>query len=152
MIKNYCTQLYFKLVKHYLNHSIRSANVKTIFDLWYDGNPAKRIAPYYCFRGYDMFKKGDNIVLSKASSVMNAIYEEAKIQGKVTRKTDISALTKVNRDKLFEEVYLSLCRVAYDTDENATLDKLRIGEKCILTIYEKVCKPHRKKRTINEMS
>ena len=28
-----------------------------------------------------MFKKGDNIDLSKASSVMNATYEEAKIQG-----------------------------------------------------------------------
>ena len=97
-----------------------------------------------------MFKKGDNIVLSKASSVMNAIYEEAKIQGKITRRTDISALTKVKRDKLFEEVlYLSLFRVACKINENATLDKLRIGEKCILTIYEKVCKPHRKKRTIN---
>ena len=99
-----------------------------------------------------MFKKGENVVLSKASSVVNAIYEEAKIQGKITRRTDISALTKVNRDILFEEVYLSLCRVAYKTNDNATLDKLRIGEKCILTIYEKVCKPHRKKRTINEVS
>ena len=51
-----------------------------------------------------MFKKGENVVLSKASSVVNAIYEEAKIQGKITRRTDISALTKVKRDKLFEEV------------------------------------------------
>ena len=50
-----------------------------------------------------------NIVLSKSSSVMNEIYEEAKIQGKVIRRTDNSALKKINRDKLFGEVYLSLC-------------------------------------------
>ena len=54
-----------------------------------------------------MFKKG-NSVLSKASSVINAIHEEAKIQGKFTRRTHIPELIKVHRDKLFEDLYLSL--------------------------------------------
>ena len=37
-------------------------------------------------------------------------------------------LKKITRGKLFQKAFLNLCKVAYETDDNATLVKCRVGE------------------------
>ena len=122
--------------------------MKTIFDLWYDGNIVRKIAPYYCLRGFDLFKDGDSLVLSRATFVMSSIYEEAKVQGKVTRKNDMTSMTKVERDQLFEAAFISLGKIAKKTDDDVLLDKHRIGEMGFLRFYDLLKEPHRKKRKV----
>ena len=67
---------------------------------------------------------------------MSAIFYEAKVQGKVTRKNDMSTLAKVDRDKLFEAAFRSLCKVAKKTDDDTKLDKYRVGEIGFLRFYD----------------
>ena len=80
---------------------------------------------------------------------MTALYEEAKTQGRVNRRNDMTSMTKLERDQLFEAAFISLAKVAKKTDDDAKLDKCRIGEIGFLRFYDLLKEPSRKKRRLN---
>jgi hypothetical protein len=108
-------------------------NVKTLWDLWWNGVPVDRIAPYKNLRGYDLYVKSDKNRLTRAKRVLNKLitYSEKRVK-------EISLISNADRDRVFEVAYLKLYCVLRGNESMDSLDEKRIGETAYMTLYDNI--------------
>lgn len=109
-----------------------TCNVRTLWDLWWDGEKERRIAPYRFLKSYDVEKKSR---LSKGRCVMEYIIRKCE------RATPYS-IVRMNlqsRDEVFTLGFEKLCSVCYPSDYAdglEALDSRRVGDITYIRFYE----------------
>ena len=109
------------------------SNTRTLWDLWWKGNPAKQYAPYRQLHQYDLNNRADHALLSKTRRVMQALV--ARCPGGLT-SADVSSKSQEELNRLFEASYISLCNEIFPDSSEEELDGRRIGDKSYATIYD----------------
>jgi hypothetical protein len=107
-----------------------------MWDLWWGGNPALRYAPYRRLNGrWDLTKKNDDNLLTKATKVINTIVGYSGNSNSV-----IHTMSNKDRDACFEVGYVTLFNRLYPDLDDATLDTRRIGDRQYVTLYDLINK------------
>ena len=78
-----------------------------------------------------MTKKGDDNLLTKAKKVVNTLVSLSD-----RSKAVIQAMSVSDRDKCFEDAYVSLFNAVYPDQEDSMLDSRRIGDLMYVTVYD----------------
>lgn len=111
-------------------------NTKLMWDLWWGGKPTLGYAPYRRLSGrWDLTKKGDDNLLTKAAKVMNTIVGYSG-----SNNAAIQAMSSIDRDKCFEVGYITLFKCIYPSVDAEALDARRIGDRQYVTLYDLINK------------
>eukprot|EP00602_Paraphysomonas_sp_CaronLab_P013122 CAMPEP_0185042226 /NCGR_PEP_ID=MMETSP1103-20130426/42225_1 /TAXON_ID=36769 /ORGANISM="Paraphysomonas bandaiensis, Strain Caron Lab Isolate" /LENGTH=523 /DNA_ID=CAMNT_0027582255 /DNA_START=1070 /DNA_END=2638 /DNA_ORIENTATION=+ len=103
-------------------------NVRTLWDLWWDGQQAQGIGPYKYIKGVDLVNRKDKCNLTKFSKIMEALTATASTLGLIGPTRRISGMTVSERDDLFGKSYTKLCMDMHRVRLLEDLDKRKIGE------------------------
>lgn len=96
-------------------------------------------APYRQLSGrWDLTKKNDDNLLTKATKVMKEIVSHS---GK--SNAEIQAMNNADRDKCFENGYVTLFTSLYPGLDALALDSLRFGDRQYVTLYDLINKHNR---------
>ena len=121
-------------------------DTRTLWDLWWNGKPVDRIAPYRHLQTFDFFVKSDKQKLCRARRVINKLIHYSIIVMNSNEINDVSIGLKTNyirdmsiveRDRVFEESYIKLYSVL-SGQSLEVLDMKRVGEKSVNTIWDKI--------------
>jgi hypothetical protein len=110
-------------------------SVKIIWDYYWIGNPLLRYKPYRFLRGFDLPKKSDAQLLSKATYVVNVILDFAGVQSKEDVR-EVAAMNVDQRDKIFEKGFTALFSSIFPEQTLEDLDKRRVGELTYVHVYD----------------
>lgn len=117
--------------------------VKTLWDLWWSGNAAKRIGPYRKIQGNDLISKTERTYLSKAKFVMEELVLLARQEGLATEK-ELRTMEPVERDKVFDKAFFRLTEKISSSEMNLdSNNQNRFGEKSYITLYRLISKSSR---------
>lgn len=110
-------------------------NLRTLWDLWWEGNVSCGYAPYRFIKGVDLPNKRDKISLSKARTTVRLLLHYQSFSEVAVSKLPIS-----DRDELFSKCFYSLAKAKYPTHSEEQLkdlfDNKRIGELTFSSIYD----------------
>ncbi len=126
-------------------------NVRTMWDLWWVGNPALQIQPYRKLRADDLKVITEKKGLAKARVVMNVMCGYSGVENNVRIGETFLQMTSVDRDSKFAIAFKLLCDEAYRNSE--ALDQRRVGEFSYFTFYDllkQIKRPRKKTKRIRE--
>lgn len=110
-----------------------------MWDLWWVGKPALGYAPYRRLSGrWDLAKKNDDNLLTKATKVMNEIVRHSG-----SNNAAIQVMSNIDRDKCFEIGYVTLFKLLYPGLDDVDLDSARFGDRQYVTLYDLINKHNR---------
>lgn len=114
-------------------------NLKTFWDLWFEGNPLLRISPYKSFKKYDFSSRKNYVSYSKGKNVIQKLHE---LSGK--NEQEINELNKIERDSLFISTFQQFCVKYHPEVTNDKVDGLSY-----VTWYERMQQRNRKRKRID---
>jgi len=110
----------------------RDITVRSIFDYWFDGDPAKNYQPFRKLKGFDLSSKCSKRMLSKASGVIKVLLKS----GNVT-ETEVAGMNDfAERDRLFERYYMQMFHSLYPNSDESAFDRRRIGDLTYSHVYD----------------
>jgi hypothetical protein len=124
----------------------QNIHVKALWDLWWFGNKAQRIAPYRLLKSFDFVASADKNYFSKAKNVVQALIDRATQLG-LTNHQSLAALDIAEMDEIFKKSFLSLVSsVGTNISAPDGESSSRIGDISYLTLYDRIKKPNRQPR------
>jgi hypothetical protein len=118
-----------------------TCNVKTFWDLWWEGDPSRRISPYKNLTKRDFFCKKQPPIYSKGKRVVKELLSLLPGNG---ASLQISSLSKIERDGLYKSAFSNLCTAYYpQCTSQEDLDARRVGDLTFVTWYDKMTKAKR---------
>ena len=109
-------------------------HLQMLWDLWWDGNPAEKLVPYRKLSPDDMSDNKEKAVFSKAVNLMKELLTGD--DGVQYGPNEILSLTKRERDQVFQELNLELCKKAYPSWEDVDFDKKGVVSRKYSSIYD----------------
>jgi hypothetical protein len=107
-----------------------TANLNTLWHLWFGGIPAQQIGPLKSLKCTDL-KKKDKSRLAKARQVI----EKLVAQLPAANRTGLTSLTAASRDQLYEQAFRSFFEVICGGQSMASRN---YGDHSYLTWYDKI--------------
>jgi hypothetical protein len=125
-------------------------DTKKTWDLWWGGDRARKICPYRILQSIDLYDPRDKQIMSKARKVIEAIESKAtelNLINSVNQRLETASVQR--RDQVFEQAFPSLCKEIFEErfDEEDDMDKRRIGDMSILTVYDHMARANQRKRS-----
>jgi hypothetical protein len=115
-------------------------DVLKMWELWFFGNPAHRIAPYKTFKTYDLLK-ADHTLLSKAALVMTFL--QSLCDDNLLPRDYNSCM--IQSRQIFGTAFLGLLSLAFPDDTELEQDRRRPGSLSYVTFYDIVLKIRRQR-------
>ncbi len=131
-------------------------NVRTMWDLWWVGNPALRIQSYRKLRADDLKVVNEKKHLVKARAIMTVMCGYSGEEINIHTGETFLQMSSAVRDAKFALAFQQLCAFVYKDNNSETMDQRRVGEYSYLTFYDllnQIEKPRKKpkaKRTATE--
>ena len=114
----------------------KNVHAKTLWNLWWSGNPSIHVGPYRKLQPFDLFHKADRNYLSKAKNVMAVLIHLAERLGVATEK-ELRHLEDNNRDKVFEKAFSRLTEIlSPQTSSREDIQRRRFGDLGYLQLYD----------------
>jgi hypothetical protein len=115
-----------------------SCNIQTCWELWWNGNPAERCAPYRLVRGIDLIAddKKNKTELAKARKVMEklvSLLEDPSIAAIATASLREKRLN-------FQAAIMALYGELFPNRSSEEFDRFRFGDLSYLRVYDLIIK------------
>ena len=108
-----------------------SDNMSNIWNLWWDGKPNERIAPYRKLMPYDIDNKNMSNRFIKARRVMEFIISHS---GKTS--LDIASSSSAEKIRYLQDAYLHIFDEWYGDQSEALLDRRTVSSMSYISFYE----------------
>jgi len=118
-----------------------SDNLSNIWNLWWDGRPAERIAPYRKLQPYDLEKKSMRTRFIKARKVMEFI---TKNSGKSAN--EIPSSTAAEKVIFLQDAYARIFQEWYGDLSTIQLDRRTLASMSFMSFYDLIKGNGRKKK------
>ena len=129
------------------NFQFPRCHLQMLWDLWWDGNPAEKLIPYRKLSPDDMPNNKEKAVFSKAVNLMKELLTGTGDDGVQYGPNEILSLTKRERDQVFQELNLELCKKAYPSWEDVDFDKKGVVSRKYSSIYDNLVANRSDRRT-----
>jgi hypothetical protein len=117
-------------------------NLRTLWDLWWSGNPSQNSGGFRFIHGQDLYINTDKPYLSKGKVVMKSLLsaDASLIHSNIPR------MSFRDRDELFSRLFQDLL-LTIDPDQSIVeLDKRNVGNLSYLTVYDYVNRHNKRSR------
>jgi len=118
-----------------------SDNLSNIWNLWWDGRPSERIAPYRKLQPYDLDKKSMRTRFIKARKVMEFITQNT---GKSAN--DIPSSTSAEKVTFLQDAYVRIFQEWYGDLSTLQLDRRTLATMSFMSFYDLIKGNGRKKK------
>lgn len=108
-------------------------NTKTMFELWYRGNPSQGINPYRFIQPSDLFNKPCHYSLTRAKCLMNYLHNIAVQNNLINIPSDYNKLPIQEFNQCFDSCFERLCEVI-DPNGNG----LKLAKNSYITVAKKL--------------